>query len=171
MGEVSPHFFIIGRLPRRDVKDALEDVVASELDAISTISLSSGVVGRRVVQLIEVRIDRRDGVSGHRGRLMRRRHERSRRGWTEVSWCRRSTCCRCRLQVSDRCAARTSGGGSSVAWANVLSPEHGGRFEGEDRGGGRRCGVGSRGAGAQAADQRAQSRWLPSRRRGLAFHL
>ena len=56
-----PTFFYSGRLPRRDVKDALEGVVASELDAIQydLVELRRG--GTKSRPLIEARIDRRDG--------------------------------------------------------------------------------------------------------------
>jgi ribosome maturation factor RimP len=56
-----PTFFYSGRFPRRDVKDALEGVVQSELDLIGydLVTLRRG--GTRSRPLIEVRIDRRDG--------------------------------------------------------------------------------------------------------------
>src|SRR5690348_4957800 len=56
-----PTFFYSGRFPRRDVKDALEGVVQSELDAIGydLVTLRRG--GTKSRPLIEVRIDRRDG--------------------------------------------------------------------------------------------------------------
>ena len=58
-----PTFFYSRRLPRRDVKDALEDVVLSELDAVGydLVELRRG--GTQSRPLIEVRIDRRDGVA------------------------------------------------------------------------------------------------------------
>src|SRR5438105_9761476 len=56
-----PTFFYSGRFPRLHVKDALEAVVVSELDAIlyDLVELRRG--GTRNRPLIEVRIDRRDG--------------------------------------------------------------------------------------------------------------
>src|SRR5437773_10099010 len=56
-----PTFFYSGRLPRPHVKDSLEDVVLSELDAVGfdLVELRRG--GTRSRPLIEVRIDRRDG--------------------------------------------------------------------------------------------------------------
>src|SRR5581483_5084423 len=56
-----PTFFCSRRLPRTDVKDALEDVVGQELDAVGydVIELRRG--GTKSRPLIEVRIDRRDG--------------------------------------------------------------------------------------------------------------
>src|SRR5512146_2097538 len=58
-----PTFFCSGRLPRLDVKDALEAVVVSELGAIDydLVELRRG--GTRSRPLIEVRIDRRDGTA------------------------------------------------------------------------------------------------------------
>src|SRR5262247_1164125 len=62
-GGGSPHFFVLGRHPRRDVKDALEAVVVSELDAVGfdLVELRRG--GTRTRPLIEVRIYRRDGAA------------------------------------------------------------------------------------------------------------
>src|SRR5579884_2941344 len=56
-----PTFFYSGRFPRPHVKDALEDVVVAELDALGfdLVELRRG--GTRSRPLIEVRIDRRDG--------------------------------------------------------------------------------------------------------------
>ena len=51
------------------MKDALEDVVVAELDAVGydLVELRRG--GTKSRPLIEVRIDRRDGVGGHGRRL------------------------------------------------------------------------------------------------------
>ena len=56
-----PTFFCLWASPRLDVKDALEDVVASELDAVGydLVELRRG--GTKSRPLIEIRIDRRDG--------------------------------------------------------------------------------------------------------------
>ena len=69
----APHIFLfLDGLPRRDVKDALEDVVVAELDAVGfdLVELRRGGTQNR--PLIEVRIDRRDGRVGHGGRLRAR---------------------------------------------------------------------------------------------------
>ena len=114
------------------MKDALEDVVTQELDAVGydLVELRRG--GTRNRPLIEVRIDRRDGVSvtvddcavasraiesrldGSEGRLVASQYV---------------------LQVSSpgERLLRTSGDWRRFVgqWANVLSPEHGGRLEGK----------------------------------------
>ena len=125
-----PTFFYSGRFPRRDVKDALEDVVQSELDAIGydLVTLRRG--GTRSRPLIEVRIDRRDG------------------GAVTVDDCARaSRTLEARLDGSELVAPEyvlevSSPGERPLRdaaewrrfvgrWANVLSPEHGGRIEGK----------------------------------------
>ncbi|MEO7084695.1 MAG: ribosome maturation factor RimP [Gemmatimonadaceae bacterium] len=125
-----PTFFCSERLPRRDVKDSLEDVVGSELDAVGfdLVELRRG--GTRSRPLIELRIDRRDGVA------------------VTVDDCARaSRAVEARLDGSDlvspQYTLQVSSPGErplrTVAewqrfvgrWANVLSPEHGGRFEGK----------------------------------------
>jgi len=125
-----PTFFYSGRFPRRDVKDALEGVVQSELDAIGydLVTLRRG--GTRSRPLIEVRIDRRDG------------------GAVTVDDCARaSRTLEARLDGSGLVAAEyvlevSSPGERPLRdaaewrrfvgrWASVLSPEHGGRIEGK----------------------------------------
>ena len=125
-----PTFFYSGRFPRRDVKDALEGVVQSELDAIGydLVTLRRGVTRSR--PLIEVRIDRRDG------------------GAVTVDDCARaSRTLEARLDGSELVAPEyvlevSSPGERPLRdaaewrrfvgrWANVLSPEHGGRIEGK----------------------------------------
>ena len=125
-----PSFFYSGRFPRRDVKDALEGVVQSELDAIGydLVTLRRG--GTRSRPLIEVRIDRRDG------------------GAVTVDDCARaSRTLEARLDGSELVAPEyvlevSSPGERPLRdaaewrrfvgrWANVLSPEHGGRIEGK----------------------------------------
>jgi ribosome maturation factor RimP len=125
-----PTFFYSRRLPRRDVKDALEAVVLSELDAVAydLVELRRG--GTRSRPLIEVRIDRRDGAA------------------VTVDDCTRaSRALEARLDGSDLVSPQyvlqvSSPGERPLrttdewrrfvgSWANVLSPNHGGRFEGK----------------------------------------
>lgn len=124
-----PTFFCSGRLPRLDVKDALEAVVVSELDAIGydLVELRRG--GTRARPLIEVRIDRRDGTA------------------VTVDDCARaSRGLEARLDgselVSPQYVLQVSSPGERPLrtteewrrfigrWANVLTPAHGGRLEG-----------------------------------------
>ena len=125
-----PTFFCSKRLPRLDVKDALEDVVTQELDAVGydLVELRRG--GTRSRPLIEVRIDRRDGspVTVDDCAVASRALEaRLDRGEAIVSP-------QYVLQVSSpgERPLRSSGDWHRFVgrWANVLSPEHGGRFEG-----------------------------------------
>src|SRR3982751_1474675 len=125
-----PTFFYSGRFPRLNVKDALEGVVASELDAIQydLVDLRRG--GTKSRPLIEVRIDRRDGSA------------------VTVDDCARaSRALEVRLDGSDLVSPQyvlqvSSPGERPLRtanewrrfvgrWANVLSPEHGGRIEGK----------------------------------------
>ena len=125
-----PTFFRSRRLPRRHVKDALEAVVLSELDAVEfdLVELRRG--GTRSRPLIEVRIDRRDGAA------------------VTVDDCTRaSRALEARLDGSDVVAPQyvlqvSSPGERPVrttaewqrfvgSWVNVLSPDHGGRIEGK----------------------------------------
>jgi ribosome maturation factor RimP len=125
-----PTFFCSGRLPRLDVKDALEDVVVSELDAVGfdLVELRRG--GTRNRPLIEVRIDRRDDAA------------------VTVDDCARaSRALEARLDgselVSPQYVLQVSSPGERQLrnaqewrrfvgrWANVLTPEHGGRIEGK----------------------------------------
>jgi ribosome maturation factor RimP len=112
------------------VKDALEAVVVNELDAIGfdLVELRRG--GTRARPLLEVRIDRRDGTA------------------VTVDDCARaSRTLEAQLDgrglVSEQYVLQVSSPGErplrSVGewrrftgrWVNVLSPEHGGRFEGK----------------------------------------
>ena len=125
-----PTFFCSGRLPRLDVKHALEDVVVSELDAVGfdLVELRRG--GTRNRPLIEVRIDRRDEAA------------------VTVDDCARaSRALEARLDgselVSPQYVLQVSSPGERQLrsaqewrrfvgrWANVLTPEHGGRIEGK----------------------------------------
>jgi ribosome maturation factor RimP len=123
-----PTFFCSRQLPRFDVKDALEDVIVSELDAIELDLVELRRGGTRSRPLIEVRIDRRDG------------------GAVTVDDCTRaSRALEARLDgtplVSEQYVLQVSSPGERPlrspaewrrfvgSWANVLSPEHGGRFE------------------------------------------
>ena len=123
-----PTFFCSGRLPRLDVKDALEDVVVSVLDeaGFDLVELRRG--GTRNRPLIEARIDRRDGVAvsvddcARASRLVEARLD----GSTVVPP-------QYVLQVSspgERLLRSSAEWRRFVGqWVNVLSPEHGGRFE------------------------------------------
>jgi ribosome maturation factor RimP len=125
-----PTFFVSGNLPRRDVKDALEDVVVSELDAVGfdLVELRRG--GTRSRPLIDVRIDRRDGAPvtvddcARVSRALEARIDGA--GLVSEQY---------ELQVSSpgERPLRTAGEWRRFVgkWANVLSPEHGGRFEGK----------------------------------------
>jgi ribosome maturation factor RimP len=112
------------------VKDALEGVVVTELDAVGydLVELRRG--GTKARPLIEVRIDRRDGEA------------------VTVDDCARaSRALEARLDgselVSDRYVLQVSSPGERPLrngadwrrfigrWANVLTPEHGGRIEGK----------------------------------------
>jgi ribosome maturation factor RimP len=115
-----PTFFYSGRFRRLDVKDSLEDVVVSELDAVGfdLVELRRG--GTRSRPLIEVRIDRRDGEA------------------VTVDDCARaSRALEVRLDggqlvAGERPLRSTLDWQRFVGrWANVLTPEHGGRIEGK----------------------------------------
>src|SRR3954463_9937521 len=123
-----PTFFVSTPSPRRGVKDELEGVVAKGLDSVGydLIELRKG--GTKSRMSIEVRIDRRDGLAVtvddcakasraveqllEAGRLVPENYE---------------------LQVSSpgERALRTPGDWRRFVgrWANILSPEFGGRFE------------------------------------------
>ena len=60
-GDSSPTFFCFYHLPRHDLSQALEDIVITELDALSfdLVELRRG--GTRSRPVFDVRIDRRDG--------------------------------------------------------------------------------------------------------------
>src|SRR5512138_152099 len=125
-----PTFFCSGRLPRLDVKDALEAVVVSELDAIGydLVELRRG--GTRTRPLIEVRIDRRDETAVTVDDCARasRALEKGLDGSELVSP-------QYVLQVSSPGERQLRNAGEwrrfVGRWANVLTPEHGGRFEGK----------------------------------------
>ena len=124
-----PTFFCSGRLPRLDVKDALEAVVGSELDAIGydLVELRHG--GTRARPLIEVRIDRRDGAAvtiddcARASRVLEARLDGSELVSPQYV-----------LQVSspgERPLRTTEEWRRFIGrWANVLTPAHGGRLEG-----------------------------------------
>ena len=126
-----PTFFCSKRLPRLDVKDALEDVVTLELDAVGfdLVELRRG--GTRSRPLIEVRIDRRDGSAvtvddcALASRAIEARLDAGGSAIVSPQYV---------LQVSSpgERPLRSSGDWRRFVgrWANVLSPEHGGRFEG-----------------------------------------
>ena len=126
-----PTFFCSKRLPRLDVKDALEDVVTLELDAVGfdLVELRRG--GTRSRPLIEVRIDRRDGSAvtvddcALASRAIEARLDAGGSAIVSQQYV---------LQVSSpgERPLRSSGDWRRFVgrWANVLSPEHGGRFEG-----------------------------------------
>lgn len=125
-----PTFFYSERLPRLDVKDALEGVVGSELDAVGfdLVELRRG--GTKNRPLIEVRIDRRDGAAvtvddcARASRALEARLDGSELVSPQYV-----------LQVSSpgERPLRTSAEWRRFVgrWANVLSPEHGGRIEGK----------------------------------------
>ena len=110
------------------MKDALEDVVTQELDAVGydLVELRRG--GTRSRPLIEVRIDRRDGSAvtvddcAVASRALEARLDGS--GIVAPQYV---------LQVSSpgERPLRSSGDWRRFVgrWASVLSPEHGGRFE------------------------------------------
>lgn len=112
------------------MKDALEDVVAQELDSVGydLVELRRG--GTRNRPLIEVRIDRRDGAAvtiddcAVASRALEARLDGS--GIVAPQYV---------LQVSSPGERRLHTGADwrrfVGEWANVLSPEHGGRVEGK----------------------------------------
>jgi ribosome maturation factor RimP len=125
-----PTFFCSRRLPRHDVKDALEGVVAQELDATGFDLVEFRRGGTKSRPLIEVRIDRRDGAA------------------VTVDDCAKaSRALEARLEgnelVSPQYVLQVSSPGERPLrtasdwrrfvgqWANVLTPEHGGRIEGK----------------------------------------
>ena len=125
-----PTFFCSLRLPRLDVKDALEAVVVQELDAAGYDLVELRRAGTKNRPLIEVRIDRRDGVA------------------ISVDDCAAaSRALEARLDGSDLVSPQyvlqvSSPGERPIRtlaewrrfvgqWANVLAPEHGGRIEGK----------------------------------------
>ncbi len=112
------------------MKDALEDVVAAELDTVGFDLVELRRAGTKARPLIEVRIDRRDGAA------------------VTVDDCAlASRALEARLDGSDLVAPQyvlqvSSPGERPLKnaadwmrfagqWASVLAPEHGGRFEGK----------------------------------------
>jgi ribosome maturation factor RimP len=112
------------------VKDALEDVVVAELDGVGydLVELRRG--GTKSRPLIEVRIDRRDGVAisvddcATASRALEARLDGSELVSPQYV-----------LQVSspgERALKSSADWRRFVGqWANVLAPEHGGRIEGK----------------------------------------
>jgi ribosome maturation factor RimP len=125
-----PTFFYSRRSPRRDVTDTLEDVVMLELDAVGFDLVELRHAGTRSRPLIEVRIDRRDGEAvtvedcTRASRAIEARLDGSTLVTPEYV-----------LQVSSpgERPLRTAAEWKRFVgrWANVLSPDHGGRFEGK----------------------------------------
>jgi ribosome maturation factor RimP len=123
-----PTFFCPYELPRRGVNVTLEDVVNSELEALDFELVELRKAGTRERPLIEVRIDRRDGV-----------------GVTVDDCARVSRALEQKLDgsgvVSERYVLQVSSPGDrplraasdwrrfAGKWVSVLAPEHGGRFE------------------------------------------
>jgi ribosome maturation factor RimP len=112
------------------VKDALEDVVTAELDAVGfdLVELRRG--GTRSRPLIEVRIDRRDLAAvtvddcARVSRALESRLDGS--GLVSPEYVLQVSSPGERLLRSARDWRRFVG-----QWANVLAPEHGGRIEGK----------------------------------------
>jgi ribosome maturation factor RimP len=123
-----PTFFCSKTFPRRDVKQELEAVVTKEIDAVGydLVELRKGGTKSRMV--IEVRIDRRDGakVSVDDCAVVSRALEAVLDGGTLVPE-------NYELQVSSpgERPLRTPGDWRRFTgrWANILSPDFGGRFE------------------------------------------
>ena len=125
-----PTFFYSGRFPRLNVKDALEDVVVSELNAVGFDLVELRRAGTKSRPLIEVRIDRRDLAAvtvddcARASRALEARLDDS--GLIPSQYV---------LQVSspgERPLRTTVDWRRFVGrWANVLSPDHGGRIEGK----------------------------------------
>ncbi len=125
-----PTFFCSTDLSRNDVKDNLEDVVTQELDPLGfeLVELRRG--GTKSRPLVEVRVDRKDGQPvtiedcARASRAVEARLEAS--GLVSSEYV---------LQLSSpgERLLRTSAEWRRFVgqWVNVLSPEHGGRFEGK----------------------------------------
>lgn len=126
----APHIFFSGPRPRCNVNDALEAIVNEELAAIGFALVELRRGGTKSRPLIEARIERADG------------------GTVTIDDCATaSRAIEARLDagavVSDRYVLQVSSPGDRPLrdagewrrfvgrWANVLSPEHGGRFEAE----------------------------------------
>ena len=123
-----PTFFCSCGVPRHNVSETLEDVVAAELDGagFDLVELRKG--GTKSRPLVEVRIDRRDGASvsvddcARVSRVLEARLDES--GLVPERYV---------LQVSspgDRPLRNADEWRRFVGrWVSVLAPEHGGRFE------------------------------------------
>ena len=131
MGEmwgVLPTFFCSINSPRRCVKQELQDVVVKGLDAAGFDLVEMKTGGTRTRLLIEVRIDRRDGtaVTVDDCAVASRAVEALLDGSSLVPE-------NYELQVSspgERPLRSTGDWRRFVGrWANILAPEHGGRFE------------------------------------------
>src|ERR1041385_7297744 len=125
-----PTFFCSKGLPRRNVKDALQDVVAKELDELGYDLVELNRRGTKHRPLIEVRIDRRDGSA-----------------LTVDDCARASRAIEARLDGSDLVSPQyelqvSSPGERPIRsvddwrrfvgrWANIVSPANGGRIEGK----------------------------------------
>ena len=112
-GGGSPHFFVLDDFLDCDVKDALEDVVVQELDAVGydLVELRRGGTQVSAVDRGSYRSARRR--SGHGRRLrdgVARARSAARRQRARVAAVR---ACRSRRQASGRCRRRPTGGGSS----------------------------------------------------------
>jgi ribosome maturation factor RimP len=128
MWGVLPTFFCLYELPRRGVNETLEAVVTEALDALDVDLVELRKGGTRERPLIEVRIDRRDGIT------------------VSVDDCARvSRALEDKLDgsglVAERYVLQVSSPGDrplrspadwrrfTGRWVSVLAPEHGGRFE------------------------------------------
>lgn len=123
-----PTFFCSWGLPRRGVNKTLEAVVNAELAGAGFDLVEIRIAGSRAQQLLEIRIERRDGVAvtvddcARVSRLLEGRLEAS-------------------GQVSERYVLQVSSPGDRPLrspaewrrfvgrWVSVLAPAHGGRFE------------------------------------------
>lgn len=123
-----PTFFVSTPSPRRGVKDELEGVVAQGLDSVGydLVELRKG--GTKSRMLIEVRIDRRDGSAVTVGDCAR-----ASRAVEQLLDDGRLIPENYELQISSpgERALRTPGEWRRFVgrWANILSPDFGGRFE------------------------------------------
>src|SRR5205814_861951 len=123
-----PTFFCPHEIPRHGVNGTLEDIVVAELDSLDLDLVELRRAGTKDRPLIEVRIDRRDGVGVTVDDCARA--SRALEGKLDGSGLVPG---RYELQVSspgDR-PLRTPADWRRFAgrWVSVLAPEHGGRFE------------------------------------------
>jgi len=127
-----PTFFYSSPLARCSVNDRLESIVTQELTALDVELVELRVGGTTARRLVEVRIDNRNGAPvtvedcARVSRALERRLDEG--GWSERGSSNYV------LQVSspgDRPLRTMEDWRRFVGrWANVLSPEYGGRFEG-----------------------------------------